>query len=734
MNSTGIPCIAALFTCLFVLPAMSAEKVIGKSQTDKSFFNGKDLTGWKGKRGYWSVKDGVIIGYSDKHIPKNEFLWSSVEVKDFYLAVDVKLTPQDRNAGIQFRSKSINAHGQALGYQADVGYETSLGNLWGRLYHEHGRGKLDWNENAVDVVKRGEWNRYEILAVGHRIWTAVNGKLCTAIDDPKGELSGKIAFQIHGGPPQTVCYRRPTLTHDPAIKLAGMNEKELVAELTKKDKPKSAANPPTAHWSRLIAFADPGSQDEAWAKQSFDHSKWKTMKVPGHFESAGLPGFDGVVWFRKTVELTAKQAKAKAILHLGQIDDMDVSWVNGTRVGGYEVPGHHYTVRRYPVPAGVLKPGKNTIAVRVMDHGSPGGIAGKPEQLSLQLGSDSISLANLWQFAPGANLAALNKQAALNRPQQLLRPLSRPKSPVPAFAGRFAINSDQMIAILGGTNALESSRHGYLETLFTAAHPRHRVRMRNLAWQADTIYRQQRPRNFYEDHKPPYGDRDGRNKIVTDIVFFWIGQTESLDGPERIAEFTAAYAQHVDQISGYTKRIVLVTPVPFSNPLNLEIDIDKRNRSLATYVDAIRRIGRERKLPVVDLFTTLRSKDDSQPYSQNGLHLSAAGHWLAARSFASQLGFADRAAFITWKTSNATLQPAAMEKLRQTIGQKNDLWFRYWRPTNWAFLYGNRQSTASSRDHARRSRRWFPGELQELLPHIEKAEQAIHNQTQGINR
>ena len=96
---------------------------------------------------------------------------------------------------------------------------------------------------------------------------------------------------------------------------------------------------------------------------------------------------------------------------------MDVTWVNGKRVGAYEDPGHHYTVRKYPVPAGLLKTGKNTIAVRVMDHGAPGGIAGKPDQLALQLGKERISLANLWHFAPGANLEALNEQATLVGPK-----------------------------------------------------------------------------------------------------------------------------------------------------------------------------------------------------------------------------------------------------------------------------------------------------------------------------
>jgi hypothetical protein len=447
------------------------------------------------------------------------------------------------------------------------------------------------------------------------------------------------------------------------------------------------------------------------------------MKVPSHFDTTELPGFDGVVWFRKTVELSLEQTTVAATLHLGQIDDMDVTWVNGTRVGGYENPGHHYTVRKYSVPAGLLKTGKNTIAVRVMDHGSPGGIAGKPEQLFLQLGDERISLANRWHFAPGANLATLNKYSQV---PALVRPLTRPTSPVPAFADGFAIDSDQTIAIVGSTNALTSSQHGYFEALLSAAWPQHKVHMRNIAWQADTVYLQQRPRNFYAAIPPNYGELDGRIRIKTDIVLFWMGQTESLDGVDHLEEFATAYSQHLDQIAEYTQRLVLVTPVPFSNPLDLELDIDRRNKSLAVYARAIREIGRERGLPVVDLFTAFLSKEQRKEYSHNGMHLSPDGQWFAAQAFALQLGFSERVTHIKKHPSRAGLLPQAAEELCQAIKQKNDLWFRYWRPTNWAFLYGNRQTQPSSRDHKNPSRRWFPEELKEALTHLNEAEQRIH--------
>ena len=88
------------------------------------------------------------------------------------------------------------------------------------------------------------------------------------------------------------------------------------------------------------------------------------------------------------------------------------------------------------------------------------------------------------------------------------------------------------------------------------------------------------------------------------------------------------------------------------------------------------------------------------------------------------------------KMTRAGLEPPSAEKLCQAIRHKNDLWFRYWRPTNWAFLYGNRQQTQpSSRDHDQsRRRRWFPEELKKVLPQLDQAEQRIHQAVQAASR
>ena len=101
--------------------------------------------------------------------------------------------------------------------------------------------------------------------------------------------------------------------HLPKIAKAFAAAARPVVDALDYDVPVERISTPLPRWTRLIMAVDPGSQGEAWAKISFDHAKWKTMKLPGHFENAGLPGHDGVVWFRKTIELSAGQAKSKAV-------------------------------------------------------------------------------------------------------------------------------------------------------------------------------------------------------------------------------------------------------------------------------------------------------------------------------------------------------------------------------------------------------------------------------------
>ncbi|MEC8718872.1 MAG: family 16 glycoside hydrolase, partial [Verrucomicrobiota bacterium] len=99
------------------------------------------------------------------------------------------------------------------GYQADAG-----AGWWGKLYEELGRALL-WEAPGDQHVKKGEWNLYEILAVGHHVRTAINGHPCVDLQDPEGALQGLVAFQLHSGGPMEVRFRRLNLEVDPEPKL-----------------------------------------------------------------------------------------------------------------------------------------------------------------------------------------------------------------------------------------------------------------------------------------------------------------------------------------------------------------------------------------------------------------------------------------------------------------------------------------------------------------------------------
>jgi sialate O-acetylesterase len=160
-----------------------------------------------------------------------------------------------------------------------------------------------------------------------------------------------------------------------------------------------------AEMERWWAANDPGSAEgRTWAAPELDTAGWKAMALPAGWEQAGLPGFDGIAWFRRAVEVPAEWSGKACTLHLGPIDDMDTTFVNGKLVGAtntWQAP------RDYAVPAGVIKAGRNLIAVRVLDTGGAGGLYGKPEDLRLepQGGGAAIPLNGAWQFRDSVPLA-----------------------------------------------------------------------------------------------------------------------------------------------------------------------------------------------------------------------------------------------------------------------------------------------------------------------------------------
>jgi putative heme-binding domain-containing protein len=180
-------------------------------QNALTFFNGRDLTGWEGDTSLWRVEGGEIIGRSTG-LATNEFLRSTMVVGDFRLVLRVKLVDDRGNSGIQFRSEPL-PNGDVKGYQADIGP-----GWWGKLYEEHGR-KLLWDKSGEQYVRPGEWNDYEILAVGHRIQTAINGNVCVDLEDNAGALRGIVALQLHSGGPTEIRFKDIRIEANPEPRL-----------------------------------------------------------------------------------------------------------------------------------------------------------------------------------------------------------------------------------------------------------------------------------------------------------------------------------------------------------------------------------------------------------------------------------------------------------------------------------------------------------------------------------
>ncbi len=148
---------------------------------------------------------------------------------------------------------------------------------------------------------------------------------------------------------------------------------------------------------RLLALQGSLNNTDAdtWKDVHTDDSKWPQMQIPNLWETQQIGDLDGFVWFRKTVNITAANAGKPATLFLSMIDDNDITYVNGIKVGstvGYNVK------REYNIPAGILKEGKNVIAVRVEDTGGGGGIYGDGADMKLTLGNEVMPLAGKWNF------------------------------------------------------------------------------------------------------------------------------------------------------------------------------------------------------------------------------------------------------------------------------------------------------------------------------------------------
>jgi hypothetical protein len=226
------------FACLVALPiCIAAIALVIAAEKEDGFvdlFDGRDLTGWEGRKNHWSVEDGAITGRTTKDNPAkgNNFLvWKGGTVEDFELHLAFKIVANNNtgfgNSGIQYRSKDVGDF-VVGGYQADFEAGTTYSGI---LYEERGRGilaqrgQMTWiqpdgkirvvgslgsSDEIQKVIRKEDWNEYTVIARGNHLTHIINGRVTVDVTDDQEEKaakSGILALQLHAGDPMTVQFK-----------------------------------------------------------------------------------------------------------------------------------------------------------------------------------------------------------------------------------------------------------------------------------------------------------------------------------------------------------------------------------------------------------------------------------------------------------------------------------------------------------------------------------------------
>ena len=228
-----ITTLLGLVTFAFAGQSVAADKGF------ETIFDGKTLKGWNGDPKFWSVKDGAITGQTTKDNPTkgNTFIiWEGGKTGNFDLRLDYKII--GGNSGIQYRSFKADGPDEWRigGYQADF----EAGDRYsGILYGERFRGilsdrgfKTTWqtvdgkvkksrkqfgdSKEIGKAIKKGEWNKYRIVAEGYNFVHTINGVKTTEFidnDTKNHRKDGLLALQLHQGPPMIVQFRNIRIKH-----------------------------------------------------------------------------------------------------------------------------------------------------------------------------------------------------------------------------------------------------------------------------------------------------------------------------------------------------------------------------------------------------------------------------------------------------------------------------------------------------------------------------------------
>ncbi|NQU85940.1 MAG: sialate O-acetylesterase [Mariniphaga sp.] len=145
--------------------------------------------------------------------------------------------------------------------------------------------------------------------------------------------------------------------------------------------------------------ADKGlAESPKWYENDYRPKGWHPINIPGYWEDQGVKNLNGVVWYRREIEVPESMLGVPVKLFMGRIIDADFVYVNGQQVGNIT---YQYPPRRYVIPAGVLKQGKNIIVIRVINNGGKGGFVPDKPYFMTANDQEEVDLKGTWQYKVG---------------------------------------------------------------------------------------------------------------------------------------------------------------------------------------------------------------------------------------------------------------------------------------------------------------------------------------------
>ena len=274
-----------------------------------------------------------------------------------------------------------------------------------------------------------------------------------------------LVHSSQGGTPAEAWTSREALTAEPSLKpIVDAMDLSLSDEATR-----AAATRALADWETRTFPQDTTNEGEAkgFARSRFSPAGWQTMNLPQFWEDAGLL-IDGAVWFRREITVPDSWVGSDLMLSLGPVDDFDVTYWNGERVGatGSETPDYWSVPRRYKIPGRLARTGRNVIAVRVFDHFGSGGFAGPASRMTVTpvAGGTPMSLAGPWRYKVERSLKPIVVDFS-QRPQVM--GIDNPTSPTVLWNGMLAPLTPMTVAGViwyqGESNAVNARQY---RTLF----------------------------------------------------------------------------------------------------------------------------------------------------------------------------------------------------------------------------------------------------------------------------